>query len=64
MSALRANRPLSRLFRVRMAAVAAVAACMVLPAQAQSLDELLFAMITLGDDRLIEQVRIAGQTPA
>jgi guanine deaminase len=31
-------------------------------AQAQSLDELLFAMITLGDDRLIEQVFIAGRT--
>jgi len=40
MSALRANRPLYRQFHVRMAAVAAVAACMVLPAQAQSLVEI------------------------
>jgi guanine deaminase len=33
-------------------------------AQAQSLDELLFAMVTLGDDRLIERVFIAGQARA
>ena len=30
--------------------------------QARNLDELLFAMIVLGDDRLIEKTVIAGQT--
>ena len=29
-------------------------------AQAQSLDELLFAMIVLGDDRLVEKTIISG----
>jgi guanine deaminase len=29
-------------------------------AQAQSLDELLFAMIVLGDDRLVERTIISG----
>jgi guanine deaminase len=33
-------------------------------AQAQTLDELLFAMVVLGDDRLIERTVISQAQPA
>jgi guanine deaminase len=32
-------------------------------AQAQTLDEMLFAMVVLGDDRLVERTVVAGGTP-
>jgi guanine deaminase len=33
-------------------------------AQAGSIEELLFALIVLGDERVIERTVIAGRTPA